>query len=693
MIRLPQTFQILRSKRWFYPLLLLAVMALTYGLQMPRLGFFWDDWQAVYLSRFGDATAYWRYFLSDRPFSAWTYIVTMPLLGVSPLPWHLFTLLVRWLSVLGFVWALRGIWSERERAIQWMGLLLAVYPGFTQQPVSVAYSQHFITYALFTGSLALMIRATRRAGFAWGFTLLALLMTLLHLLTMEYFAGLELLRPFFLWIVLHRMGEKPLQTAGNVMKRWAPYLVVLGMFLAYRFFWFPKLLTAEDPNALQLLDQARAAPLATGLRLAQMALQDFVQVTLFAWTNTIAPDTLLLNATMTWVGWAIGLVAAVLCIWGTGRALGEPTSSSTDQPFLRQSIALGMLGILLGGLPVWLTNRQVIVGMWSDRFSLAMMPGAVILLVGIVEWLGERPLRKALFLGVFLMLAVAAHTRTIYKFHLHWEQQRSYFWQLVWRVPGLKDGTALLAPELPFSYVADYSLSFALNTIYAPPQDPQQPLYWFVNASRKWGAEALMDVTADEPIKDGIRNVQFEGSAAAGLAVNFNAARGCLRVLDPVYQGAPSLSDYPVDELEQMLFKISHPERISSHPTADLQTLERIFGKEPPHGWCYYFEKADLARQLQDWQTVQDLAEEATAQGYAPGNGAEWLPFIEADAHLGRWETAVQRTLSAAGASPKLPPFFCAAWQRLESQTPDTPQRAAALIEVRSALSCAPQGW
>jgi len=69
------------------------------------------------------------------------------------------------------------------------------------------------------------------------------------------------------------------------------------------------------------------------------------------------------------------------------------------------------------------------------------------------------------------------------------------------------------------------------------------------------------------------------------------------------------------------------------------------------------------------------------------------LPFIEADAHLGRWETAVQRTLSAAGASPKLPPFFCAAWQRLESQTPDTPQRAASLIEVRSALSCAPQGW
>ncbi len=233
--RLPQKFQSIRSKHWFYPLLLLAVMMLTYGLQMPRLGFFWDDWQAIYLSRFGDSAAYWRYFLSDRPFSAWTYIVTMPLLGISPLPWHLFTLLVRWLSVLGFVWVLRSIWWEQRRAVQWMGLLLAVYPGFTQQPVAVAYSQHFITCALFTGSLALMLRAARQPGFVWRLTLPALIMTLLHLMTMEYFAGLELLRPFLLWIVLHRTGEKPLRTAGRVLKHWMPYLAVRGVFLIYPF--------------------------------------------------------------------------------------------------------------------------------------------------------------------------------------------------------------------------------------------------------------------------------------------------------------------------------------------------------------------------------------------------------------------------------------------------------------------------
>ena len=40
-----------------------------------------------------------------------------------------------------------------------------------------------------------------------------------------------------------------------------------------------------------------------------------------------------------------------------------------------------------------------------------------------------------------------------------------------------------------------------------------------------------------------------------------------------------------------------------------------MFGSEPPHLWCYYFEKADLARQLQDWQSVLQLEKQARARG------------------------------------------------------------------------------
>ncbi len=123
------------ERSWFYPLVLLLVMLVAYGLSLARLGFYWDDWQVVYLSRFKDLSVYWNYFLNDRPTSAWTYILTVPLLGMSALRWQLFTLVMRWLSVLGFCWALQGLWPRRTWQIRWMGLLLAVFPGFTQQTV------------------------------------------------------------------------------------------------------------------------------------------------------------------------------------------------------------------------------------------------------------------------------------------------------------------------------------------------------------------------------------------------------------------------------------------------------------------------------------------------------------------------------------------------------------------------------
>ena len=81
--------------------------------------------------------------------AAWTYILTTPFLGTAPINWHVFTLLLRWLAVLGMWWALRGLWPNKTRQVTWMALLFAVYPVFFQQPIAVAYSQHFITYALF----------------------------------------------------------------------------------------------------------------------------------------------------------------------------------------------------------------------------------------------------------------------------------------------------------------------------------------------------------------------------------------------------------------------------------------------------------------------------------------------------------------------------------------------------------------
>ena len=42
-----------------------------------------------------------------------------------------------------------------------------------------------------------------------------------------------------------------------------------------------------------------------------------------------------------------------------------------------------------------------------------------------------------------------------------------------------------------------------------------------------------------------------------------------------------------------------------------------LFGDEPPHAWCYYFERASLAAQQGDWALVARLQLEAGRAGPA----------------------------------------------------------------------------
>ena len=78
----------------------------------------------------------------------------------------------------------------------------------------------------------------------------------------------------------------------------------------------------------------------------------------------------------------------------------------------------------------------------------------------------------------------------------------------------------------------------------------------------------------------------------------------------------------------------------SSNFTAALPTS--IFGSEPQHDWCYYYQKADLARQFQDWQQIVALGDEVRTKGLAPSDKDEWLLFVEGYERMGRYSDANQ---------------------------------------------------
>lgn len=679
------------QKPWFYPLIVLVVMLIAYGLQLFRLGFYWDDWQALYLSRFGNAQVYWDFFLADRPVSAWTYILTMPVLGLHPWTWQIFTLVMRWLSVMGVVWAFSMVWPQHRWQAGWMGLLLAIYPGFTQQAISVAYSQHFITYALFTLSLAGMLAAAINPKKYWLFTSLAWFASLLHMLTMEYFVGLELLRPLLLGFVFFGRESNRRIALGKTVLHWLPYLLSLAAFGVYRFIWLPGMHSAADQNAPVLLQQLLNQPGAALLQLVQMALRDSLHTSLFAWVNTIAPATITLKAKFDIFSWAVGATVAALIATLTiaGSAEKQALTQRKDKTFHLQAAVLGAAALLLGGLPVWLTNRQVLEGAWSDRFTLAPMLGAVVLLVAVVDWLISDQARKAIVLAVFIGIAVAAHVRNSDNYADAWQVQRQYYWQVSWRVPSLQEGTAILGPEIPFSYVSGISMGFAYNMLYDQKPDSMQVPYWFIEALRYRNSNVLLDFTPDTPITyKELRNIVFEGNTDQALAVNYKAARGCVRVMDPIYQDAPYLSDYPIYEGELELYGISHPEQILTGSAGNEKLLRTVFGAPPSDDWCYFYQQADLARQQKDWESILNLYQEAENGGYSAYNGTELVPFIEGFALSENWEKALLLTEEADAMTDGVEQLLCQSWSRIVNTSGNVPEAEAAAANAYRLLNC-----
>ncbi len=62
---------------------------------------------------------------------------------------------------------------------------------------------------------------------------------------------------------------------------------------------------------------------------------------------------------------------------------------------------------------------------------------------------------------------------------------------------------------------------------------------------------------------------------------------------------------------------------------------EAVFGEEPIHGWCYYYQKAQLARQRADWEAVAKIQSEVTRLDLHPNDQVEWMPFLQSAAILG----------------------------------------------------------
>lgn len=660
---------------------LLIATLLVYGFFIPFLGYYWDDLMLQWISQTMGTSGLASYFSTNRPVWGLFYQLSTSLLGDDPWQWQLFAIFWRWLASYGLYCLGKQLWREKTPALL-AALIFLTYPGFAQQYIATVYGHFFLVLSAFFFSLtfSLMAVTTKDRKSAWLLTSAALLLSAVNLFSMEYFFMLEVLRPLMMWVVQWKDAVHWRQQRGNAIKSWLPYLLV---FLAAGF-WRAFLFNYQTNNyEAGLLTLLRSDPWQTILTLLGTVLGDLWQTLLKVWGLVVQFPGLVEFGQRAWLitlffSLALLVFAAGVFMWI--RQQSEPAASK--RTYL-STLWLGLVALLLGGVPFWLTQIPVGLSFPNDRFTLPFILGVAFFWVSVVMLI---PLRRWLQIGVVLLavaLSAGYQLRTGIQFQRDWEQQTRFFWQMVWRIPALEEDTIIFAHELPLQYFSDNSLTGGMNWIYADENRPDKSIPYVLYYPTVRVGLAVSSLTPHQPVDQNLLVGKFHGNTSQSLAL-FYQPPACLRVLDP--------------ELEPDNWVVPLQVRETIHLTdwdvilpAPENRPPAIYGDEPEHGWCYYFQKADLARQLGDWQEVQRLGEIAFQLDDQPNDPAERFPFIEAYAHLALWEQALEQSQLSASISPVIHPALCQLWDRIERETAVTDEKSSAIQSALQPLQCKAQ--
>jgi len=637
-----------------FPLVLLVLCYAAYGLLIPNLGFYWDDWPMVWFLEALGPEGFHQVWAMDRPMIAPLFQMTTALLGAIPWRWHLFALLTRWFSLICFYWALGELWPEQKQRSRWIILLFAIYPGFQQQSIALIYSHYFLILGLIGISWATMLAALHRKP-AWVWSLVSILTGAFSLFSMEFFIGLELARPLVLWIGWKRTHRDRGRRGGWILHL-VPYAVV---WITYAF-WRTE---AVGFRAYQpvLLENLRSAPLDAIGSLFVTAWTDLFEAGVQAWWRALIPPSFAtfgrLGSTATiLVAGAAGILVFVFLFLAQET---NDTESKNGQRWAIEAASVGLGSILLGGWAFWVPALDLALFFPWDRFTLGWMLGIGMLWVALLDGLLPRTWLKVAAIAVLVAAGVSAQVQAAITFQRAWEAEQRFFWNVAWRIPDLESGTLLLTNEFPMDFVTDNSLTGVINLMYANEYETAEMPFLMFDLDTRLG-HGLSGLETDLPVERVYRATTFSGSTSQALLLYY-APPGCLRVVDQVLDdSSPTLPGVMHEAIH-----LSRLDLIDTEGAPSGELAEILMGPEPVDTWCYYFEHADLARQQGDWEDIAVLGDIAFQLEDHPNLAEERIPFIEGYAHVGQLERAITLTWEALEHSAGVRRPLCHAWERI----------------------------
>jgi len=639
--------------------LILIMMILVYGIYIPFLGFYREDWFMTWGYVVKGATVFITMYGKERPLMGYLYSALYPLLGSAPWAWAVYAFILRLACTLSlFELVKRLLPGSRWIAIV-SAILFLIYPGFLEQTQPNTFQMHLLGIFLALLSMLFMILAIQTASGTRGYVLrfISLVSTALYPFTMEYYIGLEGLRLAILWFALKRpyslSGRKSI---GRFLREWLPHVVVIASFVYWRVFLFE----SDRPtlNTERLIGVYSSQTLLTLLRFLVELGRDIVEVTFMAWGVPLYNH------------WYYGdykffLLGALLSLIGGGTFLGfwhlanlkdEKSDNSTQSvKEMKAGLAIGLIGIISALIPVVATLQEVRFAIRDDRYSLPASLGVAIFLASLLGFSVQSQFRKWI-VGALIFASILTHYQSSRYMIDFWNVQRQVWWQLSWRAPTIKRNTLLMVNlPFPFYLIEGYEIWGASNLVFYPDQarpringeliqhDPVNQLAWRGKNTRLY------------------RGIYLFRDFNNPLVVSMPTVDSCVHVFDGTRVEASTLEE-PLVRLAASYSKIDRI--LINEPFS--RPDQRIFGNEPPHSWCYYYQKASYYRQKGDWDSIISLYHTVEKQKLIPRDSVEWLPFYAAFV-MQDDEQKADEIAAQLRSNPSLVASLCNEWNKAKA--------------------------
>jgi hypothetical protein len=617
-------------------ILLMIITIIVFGQFLFQLTYYRDDWYYMYDGLLGGAKIFHEMFKSDRPFRGYFFEWYYSLLGIYPLLYHIGAYLWRLVGAWGVFWLVKLIWPESRREAFWGAVLFALYPGYLWWVSAIEYQPMIASVCLEIISIGLTVKSIRAssAKAKWIFMGAAILTGWVYISLVDYAIGMEAFRFLVVYLVVSNPGTSKVENIRKVFRAWIPSLIIPAGFLCWRIFLFQNERKATDV-ALQFSRVIDTSGL-VGFWWVVRWFQSTINVVFLAWGAPLYSNFFSLRLREIILGFFIASLTILVGLLGSRLLQSKyvPGESNTGKPGI-DAIWIGLLGVICGVFPIVAANRYVL----FERFSHYALPACfagVICVLGLISLVGNE---KAKLFIVSLLIGCAALTHFAVGTQALNEEItiQDFWWQMAWRAPEIAPKTTLVIFYPNIGYGEDYEIalgpaSFIYYPNYALHQNANSATVEYPLSAVSMTSDSIRQIQVGHfSIDREVRSHSFYIDYGNILVVTQPTDADCVHVLDPRW-AAYSMYDSSDANL------IGSQSNLNNLPDKGATTPKPpffLFGSESVHNWCYYYEKADLARQQGKWEDIIKLAGQAQKQGMSPNDQIEWLPFLQAYAYLG----------------------------------------------------------